>query len=100
MAASGLPDAEQLAILEPLRGKIPDPVFSQAFENSVCDGSGMIRAQQRQAYQLLQEAGWRIVDDKMVDTTGKPVSIEFLLAQTAFERVLLPFTRNLSDLGI
>ncbi len=100
MAASGLPDAEQLAILEPLRGKIPDPVFSQAFENSVCDGSGMIRAQQRQAYQLLQEAGWRIVDDKMVDTTGKPVSIEFLLAQTEFERVLLPFKRNLSDLGI
>jgi len=100
MAASGLPDAEQLAILEPLRGKIPDPVFNQAFENSVGDGSGMIRAQQRQAYQLLQEAGWRIVDDKMVDTSGKPVSIEFLLAQTEFERVLLPFKRNLSDLGI
>ncbi|MGH8376186.1 MAG: ABC transporter substrate-binding protein, partial [Pseudomonas sp.] len=61
---------------------------------------GMIRAQQRQAYQLLQEAGWRIVDDKMVDANGKPVVIEFLLAQTEFERVLLPFKRNLSDLGI
>ncbi|POA17370.1 hypothetical protein C1886_22325 [Pseudomonas sp. FW300-N1A1] len=100
MAATGLPDAAQLAILEPLRGKIPDQVFSEAFQNSVCDGSGMIRAQQRQAYQLLQEAGWRIVDDKMVDATGKPVTIEFLLAQTEFERVLLPFKRNLSDLGI
>ncbi|WP_095146571.1 MULTISPECIES: extracellular solute-binding protein [unclassified Pseudomonas] len=100
MAATGLPDAAQLAILEPLRGKIPDQVFSEAFQNPVCDGSGMIRAQQRQAYQLLQEAGWRIVDDKMVDATGKPVTIEFLLAQTEFERVLLPFKRNLSDLGI
>ncbi|WP_095077144.1 extracellular solute-binding protein [Pseudomonas sp. Irchel s3h17] len=100
MAATGLPDAAQLAILEPLRGKIPDQVFSEAFQNSVCDGSGMIRAQQRQAYQLLQEAGWRIVDDKMVDASGKPVTIEFLLAQTEFERVLLPFKRNLSDLGI
>ncbi len=100
MAATGLPDQDQLAILDPFRGNIPDQVFSEAFQNSVCDGSGMIRAQQRKAYQLLQEAGWRIVDDKMVDTTGKPVSIEFLLAQTEFERVLLPFKRNMSDLGI
>ncbi|WP_338525572.1 extracellular solute-binding protein [Pseudomonas batumici] len=100
MAATGLPDAEQLAILEPLRGRIPEQVFSQAFEPSVCDASGMIRPQQRRAYQLLLEAGWRIVDDKMVDAQGKPVSIEFLLTQTDFERVLLPFKRNLADLGI
>lgn len=100
MAATGLPGPEELAILEPLRGKIPPQVFDQAFSPSVCDGSGMIRAQQRQAYQLLQEAGWRIVDDKMVDAQGKPVVIEFLLAQTEFERVLLPFKRNLADLGI
>ncbi|NWA26051.1 ABC transporter substrate-binding protein [Pseudomonas gingeri] len=100
MAATGLPDAAQLAILEPLRGKIPEQVFTQAFEPSVCDASGMIRPQQRRAYQLLQAAGWHIVDDKMVDAQGKPVSIEFLLAQTEFERVLLPFKRNLADLGI
>jgi microcin C transport system substrate-binding protein len=100
MAATGLPDADQLAILDPLRGKIPEQVFSEAFQNPVTDASGMIRTQQRKAYQLLQEAGWRIVDDKMVDATGKPVTIEFLLAQTEFERVLLPFKRNLSDLGI
>ncbi|MCF5370868.1 ABC transporter substrate-binding protein, partial [Pseudomonas sp. PA-4-8C] len=59
-----------------------------------------IRTQQREAYQLLQEAGWKIVDDKMVDSTGKPVTIEFMLAQTEFERILLPFKRNLADLGI
>ncbi|WP_347905870.1 extracellular solute-binding protein [Pseudomonas purpurea] len=100
MAATGLPDAEQLAILEPFKGKVPVQAFTEPFQNSVSDGSGMVRAQQRQAYQLLQEAGWRIVDDKMVDATGKPVVIEFLLAQTEFERILLPFKRNLSDLGI
>ncbi|WPN55643.1 extracellular solute-binding protein [Pseudomonas sp. P9_31] len=100
MAATGLPDADQLAILDPFRGKIPEQVFSEAFQNPVTDASGMIRTQQRKAYQLLQEAGWRIVDDKMVDATGKPVTIEFLLAQTELERVLLPFKRNLSDLGI
>ncbi|WP_433886610.1 extracellular solute-binding protein [Pseudomonas vranovensis] len=100
MAATGLPDAAELKILEPLRGKIPDQVFTQPFANPVTDGSGMIREQQRKAYKLLQDAGWRIVDDKMVDAQGKPVSIEFLLAQTEFERILLPFKRNLADLGI
>ncbi|MFJ4348552.1 extracellular solute-binding protein [Pseudomonas sp. NPDC089401] len=100
MAASGLPSPAELKILEPLRGKVPEQVFTEAFANPVSDGSGMIREQQRQAYKLLQEAGWKIVDDKMVDKDGKPVSIEFLLAQTQFERVLLPFKRNLADLGI
>jgi microcin C transport system substrate-binding protein len=100
MAATGLPGEDELKILEPLRGKIPEQVFTEAFQPSISDGSGMIRDQQRKAYQLLQEAGWRIVDDKMVDAQGKPVVLEFLLAQTEFERVLLPFKRNLSDLGI
>ncbi|NMY25951.1 ABC transporter substrate-binding protein [Pseudomonas sp. WS 5021] len=100
MAATGLPGPAELAILEPLRGRIPPQAFTQAFAPPKTDASGMIRTQQREAYQLLQEAGWRIVDDKMVDTTGKPVSIEFMLFQTDFERVLLPFKRNLADLGI
>lgn len=100
MAATGLPDAGELKLLEPLRGQIPEQVFTQQFNNPVTDGSGMIREQQRKAYKLLQEAGWRIQDDKMVDAQGKPVVIEFLLAQTEFERILLPYKRNLADLGI
>jgi len=100
MAATGLPGPAELAILEPLRGRIPPQAFTEAFAPPKTDASGMIRTQQREAYQLLQEAGWRIVDDKMVDTTGKPVSIEFMLFQTDFERILLPFKRNLADLGI
>ena len=100
MAAKAAPTEEELAILEPLRGQIPDAVFTDIFKPSTTDGSGMIREQQRRAYKLLQEAGWRVVDDKMVDAQGKPVTIEFLLAQTEFERILLPFKRNLSELGI
>ncbi len=100
LASSGLPDADELKILEPLRGKIPDAVFTTPFKNPVSDGSGMIRDQQRQAYKLLLDAGWHVVNDRMVDATGKPVSIEFLLAQPEFERVLLPYKRNLADLGI
>jgi len=100
MAARGLPSAAELEILEPLRGSIPEEVFSQPFTLPVTDGSGIIRDQQRRAYDLLTAAGWKIEGDRMLDADGKPVKIEFLLAQTEFERVLLPYKRNLNDLGI
>ncbi|MDG9885371.1 ABC transporter substrate-binding protein [Pseudomonas putida CSV86] len=100
MAARGLPGPDELKLLEPLRGRIPEQVFSEEFKNPVTDASGMIREQQRQAYKLLQDAGWRIENDRMVNAQGKPLTIEFLLAQTEFERILLPYKRNLADLGI
>ena len=100
LAASGLPDADELKILEPLRAQLPPQVFDSVYQAPRSDGSGMIREQQRRAYQLLQQAGWRIDNDRMLDASGKPVEIEFLLVQTEFERVLLPFKRNLQDLGI
>ena len=100
MASRGLPSNAELKILEPLRDALPEHVLTDAFTLPVTDGSGIIREQQREAFQLLTEAGWKIVGDKMVDTQGKPVTIEFLLAQTEFERVLLPFKRNLADIGI
>lgn len=100
LASVGLPSADELKLLEPLRVQIPPQVFTDEYQPPVTDGSGIIREQQRRAYQLLQEAGWRVDGDQMLDSTGKPVSFEFLLAQTEFERVLLPFKRNLADLGI
>jgi len=100
MGSRGLPSEAELKILEPLRDKLPPALFTEEFKLPVTDGSGIIREQQRKAFALLKEAGWKIVGDKMVDTEGKPVSIEFLLAQTEFERVLLPFKRNLADIGI
>lgn len=100
LAATELPSPEELKILEPLREQLPAQLFSQPFKVPETDGSGVIREQQRRAYQLLQEAGWKIANDQMLDAKGKPVVIEFLLAQTEFERVLLPYKRNLRDLGI
>lgn len=100
LASSGLPEEKELDILEPLRGKVPDAVFDKPFELPVTRGDGIIREQQRRAYQLLTEAGWKIENDRMLDAEGKPAKLEFLLAQTEFERVLLPYKRNLADLGI
>ncbi|QUE74172.1 extracellular solute-binding protein [Stutzerimonas stutzeri] len=100
LAASGLPSEGELKLLEPLRGQIPDEVFEKPFKLPHTNADGKIREQQRRAYELLTEAGWKIENDRMVDANGKPVKFEFLLVQADFERVLLPYKRNLAGLGI
>lgn len=100
LAARELPDAEELKLLEPLRGQIPDEVFTQVFTAPVTDGSGIIRKQQLQALALLQAAGWRPEGDRLVNAEGTPLSFTFLNGQSGLERLLLPWKRNLAQIGI
>ena len=100
LGADGLPGEDELALLEPLREQLPEAVFGPAYIPPTTDASGSIRDQRRQAYALLQEAGWKIENDQLVNAEGVPLSFEFLLIQADFERVLLPFKRNLASLGI
>nr|WP_319528220.1 extracellular solute-binding protein [Pseudomonas laurentiana] len=100
LAATQLPDAAELALLEPLRGQIPDEAFNRVFEAPKTDGSGMIRAQQLEALALLNAAGWRPQGDHLVNAQGEPLSFTFLNAQNGFERLLLPWKRNLAQIGI
>jgi microcin C transport system substrate-binding protein len=100
LASRDLPDAAELRILEPLRGRLPEEVFTKTYQPPKTDGSGNIRRNLRSAQRLLKKAGWRIVDNRLVDKAGKPFEIEFLLVSPAFERVVIPFVQNLKRLGI
>ena len=57
MMAKGKPDAAELALLEPFRGKLPDEVFGEPYVPPVTDGSGQDRRWLRHAAQLLNDAG-------------------------------------------
>ncbi|QJI39824.1 ABC transporter substrate-binding protein [Pseudomonas sp. ADAK2] len=100
LSATQLPDAEELNILEPWRGQIPDEVFSDVFQAPHTDGSGIIRGQQLQALKLLTTAGWKPEGDQLVNAKGEPLHFTFLNGQKGFERLLLPFKRNLAQIGI
>ena len=100
LAATQLPDAQELAILEPLRRQIPDEVFTQVFKAPTTDGTGMIRDKQLQALALLEEAGWTPKGDKLVNAAGEPLEFTFLNVQNGLERLLLPYKRNLAQIGI
>ncbi|PMY44237.1 MULTISPECIES: extracellular solute-binding protein [Pseudomonas] len=100
LAAAALPDAEELKILEPWRGQVPEEVFSQVFQAPRTDGSGIIRPQQLQALKLLEAAGWTPRGDQLVNAAGEPLHFTFLNDQKGLERLLLPFKRNLAQIGI
>jgi microcin C transport system substrate-binding protein len=101
LASSGLPSPEELKILEPFRGKVPDEVFTKEFTLPTTDGSGNNRPNLRKAAALLESAGWVIKDGKRVSkATGEALGFEILLDSPLFERVALPFAQNLKRLGV
>ena len=101
LAARGKPQGEELAVLEPFRGKVPDSVFGDAYTPPVTDGSGWLRDNLRRANMLLKDAGWVVKDLRLVNAaTGQPFRFEILLVTPAFERIALPYVRNLKRLGI
>ena len=101
LASSGLPEGEELALLEQYRGRMPDAIFNQAYKIPVTDGSGRPRENLRKATALLKDAGWIVRDLKLINkATGVPFRFEVLLSSKAFERIVLPYTQNLRQLGI
>ncbi len=97
MASSGLPSAQERDLLEPLG--LPSEVTTKEISQPVTDGSGNIRENLRVAADLLRQAGWNVQGGKLVKD-GQPFVFEMLLVQPDFERVVLPFQRNLARLGI
>ena len=100
MMAVGKPSREELALLEPFRGKVPDEVFGEPFLPPVSDGSGQDRGMLRHATALLQEAGFVVKDGKRVTPQGEPISVEFLIDEPTFQPHHMPFIKNLGTLGI
>jgi microcin C transport system substrate-binding protein len=100
MKAAGTPGPEELALLEPFRGKVPDEVFGEPFVPPVSDGSGSDRNLLRRADALLREAGCKREGNVLRLPGGKPFEIEFLDYQAALQPHTQPYQANLKRLGI
>src|ERR1700744_5306084 len=100
MVASGPPSPEELKLLEPFRGQVPDEVFGMPFVPPVSDGSGQDRSLLRKAQQLLQEAGLPVKDGKRLLPNGEVFKIEFLVDEPSLEPHNAPYIKNLGTLGI
>ncbi len=100
-AAQGLPGESELKLLQPFRSMLPPEIFTQPYTVPTTDGSGFPRANLIRAQQLLEDAGWVMRDGVRVNAqTGEPLTIEFLMTQRTFERVIGIMRYNLKKLGI
>ncbi|MCW5771765.1 MAG: ABC transporter substrate-binding protein [Rhodospirillaceae bacterium] len=101
MEATGLPQGEELKILERFRGRVPDAVFTQPYTLPVYSGDGNIREGAREAVRLLREAGWDFKGTDLVETkTGNPLHFQMMTASQAFERIYQPYIANLRRIGV
>jgi microcin C transport system substrate-binding protein len=100
MMAKGPPSPQELELLEPWGGRVPDGVFGEPFVPPVSDGSGQDRALLRKGSQILADAGFPIKGGKRVNAKGEPVTFEFLIDDPTFEPHHMPFIKNLKTLGI
>lgn len=101
LAATGLPSADELKLLNPYRDRLPPEVFTQVYQPPKTDGTGRIRNNLRRAVGLLEAAGWTFRNGKLVNKkSGQPFNFEIMLVSPLFERITLPFAKNLERLGI
>jgi microcin C transport system substrate-binding protein len=104
LAASGLPQGAELAMLEPLRDKVPPEVFTTPFSNPVSGTPENVRANLREGMRLMREAGYEVREQKQVNArTGEALSVE-ILSQTSdpsgSERIINFYKPALARLGI
>ena len=101
LAASGLPGQDELAVLEPLRDKLPPEVFTQEYALPDYSAPNAERTYLREAFDLLREAGYeRRGSDLVKGDSGEVLSIEFLGDDPNDSRILEPYANQLRRLGI
>ncbi len=99
-AASGEPSAQEQALLEPWRGKLPMAVFGPMTVPPRTDGDSSLRGNLRKAKALLNEAGWAVSDGKLRNAKGDPFVLEYLDSNEGGARTVTPWARNLEKIGI
>jgi len=126
LASSGMPAGRELEILDTVKDKVPPQVFNQPYTNPKGGSPEAARANLRSAEKLLAAAGWAVraeVDPDhppslvtrvlaslglaalptrpvLRDKAGRPFTVEFLLDDPNFERVVLFYKSSLERLGI
>lgn len=103
LEAKGLPSAEELAILEPLKVRLPAEIFTTEYANPVNTTPQERRKNLRDAQSLLEQAGWKAEAEGnkrvLKNAKGEIFTLEFLLYSPAFERIALPYKEQLELIG-
>lgn len=99
LAASGVPQGAELALLEPYRSQLPAALFERPWAAPSTEPPASLRDNLRAAQALLKDAGWALADG-VLTKDGTKFEFELLLTTRGFERVLAPYAKNLERLGV
>jgi len=100
LAAKGLPEGDELALLEKFQDQLPSQVFTQQWKPATTLAPSSLRKNLIQARDLLAEAGWTIQDGVLKNANGHVFKLDVLLVQSGFDRIIAPYAHNLKKLGI
>jgi microcin C transport system substrate-binding protein len=100
LASSGLPEGQELEILQAVRDNVPAELFTTLYANPVGGNPEAVRANLRESARLLKEAGFEVRERKLVDSAGKPVSVEILVQDPSSERIALFYKPSLERIGV
>lgn len=98
--ASGMPSAQELALLEPWRASVPAAVFDPMAEAPRTDGAHSLRDNLRQAQALLKDAGWEYRDGALRNARNEALELEYLDSNEGGAKTVTPWARNLEKIGV
>ncbi|MFT4246611.1 MAG: extracellular solute-binding protein [Pseudomonas sp.] len=99
LAARGLPDAAERALLEPYRNELPAAVFGPMYVPPSTRPPSSIRANLRRALALFAEAGWHLRDGVLRNARGEAFVIEISISARK-QSVLDSVYMNMRKAGI
>ena len=102
LAAKGLPKEGELKLLKKYEALLDSDVFQKEIDFPDISGD-KLRPALMKALELLSEAGWTVQEGILKNEKQEPFEFEILLdtsGAAAWERIVLPYMRNLKKLGI
>lgn len=102
LKSTELPEADELALLNQYRKKLPQEVFERPFSANPYEGKSL-RIRLTKALELLTQAGWSVKNGRLINQDQKQMKFEILLdaaSVSSWERVTLPYVNLLKRLGV
>lgn len=102
LKAVGLPEGDELAVLEQMRDILPEEIFTEEAVLPHTSGERPLdRGNLRRALALMEEAGWTPGGDGLLrNADGETLDVEFLETRQSFDRIINPYIENLQRLGV
>ena len=100
LAATGLPSDLEKQLLTPWKDRLPEALFDQPWVPPGGEPGLTSRDRKKKALSLLKEAGWIIKNNRQINSEGKTLDLEVLIATSNYERIMIPVQKELEKFGI